>query len=85
VWIAVLLGLLVGRADLLSPSSAVAGSSAMALRHAATLVVCPFLLIGHHPAIAPGAIYAAALLSAVLLLAVWRLSGGLDIYLVDRA
>ena len=85
LWIALLLALLIGRADLLAPSSALAASSGIALRHAATLVVCPFLLIGNHPAVAPGAICAAALSSAVLLLSVWRLSGGLDIYLVDRA
>ena len=85
VWIAVLLGLLVGRSDLLSPSSATGWSAGTILRHAATLVLCPFLLIGNHPAVAPGAICAAALLAAVLLLAVWRRSGALDIYLVDRA
>ena len=85
LWIALLLALLIGRADLLAPSSGLAASSGIALRHAATLVVCPFLLIGNHPAVAPGAICAAALSSAVLLLIVWRVSGGLDIYLVDRA
>jgi hypothetical protein len=57
----------------------------MGLLHAATLVICPFLLIGNHPAVAPGAVGAAALSSAALLLLVWRRSGGLDIYLVDRA
>ena len=85
VWIAALFGLLVGRADLLSASSALAGSRWTVLWHAATLVVCPFLLIGNHPAVAPGAICAAALSSAALLLIVWRRSGGLDLYLVDRA
>lgn len=85
-WSAVLLGLLLGRADLLAPSSLLAaGSAVTTLRQAATLVLCPFLLVGNHPAVAPGAICAAALLAAVLLLAVWRRSAALDIYLVDPA
>lgn len=83
VWVVALFGLLVGRADLLSPSSA--GSGWTVLWHTATLLVCPFLLIGNHPAVAPGAICAAALSSAALLLTVWRLSGALDLYLVDSA
>ena len=82
VWVAALLGLLVRRVDLLSPS-AFAGDSA--LRHATTLMLCPFLLVGNRLVIAPGAIWAAALLSAVLLLLVWRRSEGLDLYLVDRS
>ena len=85
VWAAVLLGLLVRGADLLAPVSAVPGSSAIAFGHALTLLVCPFLLIGNHVPVTPGAICAAALFSSVFLLAVWRLSGRLDIYLVDRA
>lgn len=85
LWIAVLLGLLLGRVDLLSLSSVLAAPSGMGLLHAATLVICPFLLIGNHPAVAPGAVCAAALSSAALLLIIWRRSGGLDIYLVDRA
>jgi hypothetical protein len=82
VWLAALFGLLVRRVDLFSPS-AFAGDSA--LGHAAALMLCPFLLIGNHPAVAPGAIWIAALLSAVLLLLVLRRSGELNIYLVDRA
>jgi hypothetical protein len=84
-WIAVLFGLLIGRADLLSPSSALTASGWTGLRHTATLVVCPFLLIGAHPALAPEAICAAALSSALFLLIVLRRSGGLDIYLVEQA
>jgi hypothetical protein len=82
VWMAALLGLLVRRVDLLSPSALAGGG---ALRHAATLMLCPFLLVGNRLVIAPGAIWAAGLLSAVLLLLVWRRSAGLDIYLVDRS
>lgn len=84
VWLAALLALLIGRVDLL-PATALAATNGTALRHAATVLVCPFLLIGNHPAVAPGAICAAALSAAALLIIVWRLSGGLDIYLVDRA
>jgi hypothetical protein len=78
------LGCSVRGTDLLAPVSAMPGSSATALRHAVTLLVCPFLLIGNHVLVTPGAICAAALLASVSLLGVWRLSRGLDIYLVDR-
>jgi hypothetical protein len=83
VWVAALLGLLLRRTDLLSPSNF--SGSAETVRHAATLVLCPFLLIGNHVLLAPGAICAAGLVAAVALLTVWRRSGVLDIYLVDRA
>jgi hypothetical protein len=85
VWIAALLGLLLRRTDLLVAAPAVSWPSLVALRHAVTLVVCPFLLIGNHLLLAPGAICGATLLAAVPLLIVLRQSGGLDIYLVDRA
>jgi hypothetical protein len=85
MWMAALLGLLVRHADLLGPAAALATSSTIVLRHAATLMICPFLLIGNRLVVAPSAVWAAGLLSALLLLCVWRLSGGLDIYLVDRA
>jgi hypothetical protein len=83
VWMAVLLGLLVRRVDLLAPAAFASGDSV--LRHAATLLICPFLLIGNRLVIGPAAVCAAALASAVVLLLVWRLSERLDIYLVDRA
>ena len=85
MWMAALLGLLVRHADLPGPAAALATSSSIVLRHAATLMICPFLLIGDRLVVAPSAVWAAGLLSAVLLLFVWRRSGGLDIYLVDRA
>jgi hypothetical protein len=83
VWMAVLLGLLIRRVDLLAPSALASGDNV--LRHAATLLICPFLLLGTRLVITPAAVWAAALLSAVVLLSVWRLSERLDIYLVDRA
>lgn len=85
LWMAALLGLLLGRTELLPQIPVFAVSSATVLRHAAALVVCPFLLVGNHLLVAPGAICAATLLSAVPLLVVWRRANGLDIYLVDRA
>ena len=85
VWIAALFGLLIGRVELLAQSPALAASTAAALRQTLTLIVCPFLLIGNHPAVAPGAVCAAVFFAAALLLIVWRLSNGLDIYLVERA
>ena len=84
MWMAALFGLLVRHADLLGPASNLATSSST-VRHAATLMICPFLLLGNRLVVAPSAVSAAGLLSAVLLLCVWRLSGRLDIYLVDRA
>lgn len=85
LWMAALLGLLVRHAELLGSTASLATSSRIVLRHAATLMICPFLLIGNHLVVAPSAVWVAGLLSAVLLLFVWRLSGELDIYLVDRA
>ena len=82
LWMAAMVGLLVRHVDLLGPAS---DSGTVVLRHAAVLMLCPFLLIGNRPAVAPSAVWAAGWLSAVLLLCVWRLSGNLDFYLVDRA
>jgi hypothetical protein len=85
LWIAALLGLLIGRVDPMSPSFAPADAGGSLLHQAAILILCPFLLIGNHPAVAPRAIGGAALLSAAVLLIVWRLSRGLDIYLMEGA
>lgn len=85
MWMAAMVGLLVRHVDLLGPAEALADSSSIVLRHAAILMLCPFLLIGNRLSVAPSAVWAAGCLSGVLLLCVWRLSGRLDIYLVDRA
>lgn len=85
VWAAVLLGLLLRRPDLLSSAASSPPSVETVLRHAATVLICPFLLIGNHPPVVPMAICAAAGFSILLLVVVWRVSGALDIYLVDRA
>lgn len=85
LWIAVLLALLVRRADLLPLILIMPASSGTLLRQAATLVLCPFLLVGSQPVIHPAAIWAAISIAAALLLSVWRAVTGLDVYLVDRA
>jgi hypothetical protein len=85
VWVAALLGLLLSRADLLSSSSSLPSSWETVLRHGVALALCPFLLIGDHALVAPGAICTAALLAVIPLLAVWRHTGRLDLYLVDPA
>jgi hypothetical protein len=85
VWLAALLTIVVRRTDLLPPASMLSASTGTVLRHAATLVLCPFLLVGNHVPVAPDAVCMAALLSFLLLLAVWRFSGRVDISLVDRA
>lgn len=84
LWMAVLLALLTQRTELLPEASASPGP-AIIVRHALTLMLCPFLLVGKHPAVSPGAVAAALLMSIVLLLLVWRHARRLDIYLVDRA
>lgn len=85
LWMAVLLAILTQRTELLPDAAHAPAAAGTVLRHALTLVLCPFLFIGNHPAVAPGAMCAALLLSCVPLLLVWRLAGSLDIYLVDRA
>jgi hypothetical protein len=83
-WLAVLIGLLVERIDLLAaPWTAPAGVFTL-LRHILTLLVCPFLLLGSHPPVAPGSEWGALCLAAASILLVLRRSRSLDIYLVDR-
>jgi hypothetical protein len=85
MWTAALVGLLLRAPDLLSSTTTPSLSVEAVLRHSATLLICPFLLIGNHPPLASYAVCGAAGFSAVLLVIVWRLSGRLDIYLVERA
>ena len=84
LWVALLMVLVTQRAELLAVPT---GTSPLAtgVLHAATLMVCPFLLLGRHPPLAPGAFEAALVLPVTLLLWVWRRSRALDIYLVDRS
>ena len=85
LWMAVLLATLTQRIELLPEASHASPAASVVLRQALTLMFCPFLFIGNHPAVSSGAICTALLLACVLLLLVWRRAGHLDIYLVDRA
>lgn len=85
LWTAVLLAVLTQRTDLLPDASAASPATGALFRHALTLVFCPFLFLGTHPALSPGAMCAALQMSLVPLLLVWRAAGSLDFYLVDRA
>lgn len=85
LWMAVLLALLTQRTELFPETSPASPGPAIVFRHAATLMLCPFLLIGNHSAVSLGAVAAALLISTVPLLLVWRHARRLDIYLVDRA
>lgn len=85
MWMAVLLALLTQRTELLPEASPSSLGPVIVFRHAVTLMLCPFLLVGKHPAVTSGAVAAALLMSLVLLLLVWRHARRLDIYLVDRA
>jgi hypothetical protein len=85
LWTAVLLALLTQRTELLPEASPSATGPAVVFRHALTLILCPFLLVGNRLSVATGAVTAALLMSFVLLLLVWRHARGLDVYLVDHA
>jgi hypothetical protein len=84
LWVALLMVLVLQRAELLA-APARAGAIETGVLHAATLIVCPFLLLGKHPPPAPGAFATAVVVPLGLLLWVWRRSRLLDIYLVDRS
>ena len=83
LWMALLMGLVLRRAELL----AVPGGPGLVLPviHTATVIACPFLLLGTHPPLATGALPAALGLSLLLLWGTWRWSIALDVYLVDRS
>lgn len=86
LWTAGLVVALLHRSDLLGPGTpALSPSAVLVLRHAAALIACPFLLLGTHAPLASGSIGTAACATVLCLLAVWRSSGALDIYLRDRA
>src|SRR5687767_7140125 len=54
LWTAVLLALLTQRTDLLPDASSSATGPAVVARHAVTLMICPFLLVGNRVAVSPG-------------------------------
>ena len=84
LWMALLMVLVTQRAELLAVPAGT-GPIDTALRHTATLIVCPFLLLAARSSLQPVAVHSAVLVPVILLLAVWRRSRALDIYLVDRS
>lgn len=84
LWVALLMVLVTQRAELLAVPAG-RGMIETSIRQTATLIACPFLFLADRPALLPGAAGAAVVWPVVLLLAVWRRSRALDIYLVDRS
>ena len=84
LWMALLMGLVLQRAELLAVPGG-SGTIVTLAVHTATVIVCPFLLLGTHPPLAPGALPASVLLPVLVLCAVWRRSRAVDVYLVDRS
>lgn len=84
LWIALLMGLVLRRAELLAVPGG-PGPLLLPVVHTATIIACPFLLLGKYPPLAPGTLPAAIALPLLLLWASWRWSRGLDVYLVDRS
>jgi len=83
-WLAVLIGFLVERIDLLVASSTPPAGALTFLRHVLTLLACPFLLLGTHPPVVPGSELGAVCVAVSAVLCVLRAARTLDIYLVDR-
>jgi hypothetical protein len=87
VWVGVLLSALIGRVELLTSSSLTTPALGPALNdlvQALALLVCPFLLLGHHPVLRPGVLAAAVSIATLIALAMWWRADRLDLYLVDR-
>jgi hypothetical protein len=84
LWFALLMALVLQRAELLA-APAGTGPVQTTIVHAATLIVCPFLLLGKHPPLAPGAMAIAIAVPSLALCCVWQQSRTLDVYLVDRS
>jgi len=84
LWIGLLLVLLVWHADLVAPGAS-PDSAVAVLRSAATLVLCPFLLLGDQARLGWSSIAAAAGAAAVVLLTTWRVGARLDVFLLERS
>jgi hypothetical protein len=82
LWMALLMMLVLQRADLLAVPAG-SGPFTGAAVHAVTMTLCPFLLLGVHPPLAPGAVAGAMVLPVLLVWTVCRQSRTLDVYLVD--
>jgi hypothetical protein len=88
LWMSLLMVLVMQRAELLAASTG-ASPGAMAamgsiVRQAVTVIVCPFLLVGNHPVLAPAVVLTALLLSALPLFYLWSRAELFDIYLEGR-
>lgn len=84
LWMALLMGLVVQRPELLAAPTG-AGSVSTLILHIVSLAACPFLLLGQHPPLAPGALAGSLVLSIAAMCAVWRRAAVLDVYLLDRS
>jgi hypothetical protein len=84
-WIAALVVLLVRHVTPIPPTDPAAASLFTVLRHAATLMLCPFLLIGPAPAVAVGSVPIAVAASATVLIAICRCADRVDVPLRSDA
>ena len=84
MWVGMLVAFLIRHADLL-PAMTTPGKAVTILRHGATLLACPFLLIGAPSRVTMPDVTVAACFAFAVLLCTWRLGSRLDIYLVDRS
>ena len=83
IWIGVLMVLLLRHADLLASGGV--GGALWTVRGAATLILCPFLLLGTHMPIGVPEIIAAIAAASLVLFATWRAGARLDVFLVERS
>jgi hypothetical protein len=83
MWIGVLIVLLLRHADLLAAGRA--SGLLHVVQGAATLALCPFLLLGTHVPFDPPQVATASASAALVLFATWRLGVRLDVYLVERS
>lgn len=83
LWIAVLFAALLRRVDFAGWMTGSSTPVVALTRHAAAILVCPFLLLGGHSRFVASAITAGAGV-ALLLVSVWRFGDRFDFYLRDR-
>jgi hypothetical protein len=85
IWIAALVAVLLTRTDVIPAWSQVMQRSVAVVIHAATVMLCPFVLIGVHPPLANGSVLIALFVVGNVWWLALRLTRRLDVYLVDRA
>jgi hypothetical protein len=85
LWAAGLVAALLHRVDFVALSMGSSTPVVVLAADTAAIVLCPFLLLGTHAPIVPGAIIAGACTAVVLLMTVWRFADRFDFYLTDRA